>query len=151
MKETERIADQLKLAFHGDAWHGPSVKEALSGVTAEVAAQRPIANAHTVWEIIHHITAWMDITRRRLQGEQVQVTPEMDWPPVTNVTAAGWTESVKHMEKAQSELRKTVLQIPESRLDEPAFTSGDPIYVLLHGIVQHSLYHTGQIVLLRKV
>lgn len=45
MAETLRIADQLKRAFEGEAWHGPAVKEVLAGVTARQTAVRPIAGA----------------------------------------------------------------------------------------------------------
>ena len=52
MSEIKRINDQLKRAFEGTAWHGPSVSEVLAGVTAEQAAAHPIAGAHSIWEIV---------------------------------------------------------------------------------------------------
>ena len=61
MKETGRINDQLQRAFQGKAWHGPSLKEALAGITADQAAARPVGNAHSIWELTHHIGAWADI------------------------------------------------------------------------------------------
>ena len=56
MKESERIADPLRRAWEGEAWHGPPLKEILAGVTAAQAAARPAAAAHSIWEIVHHIT-----------------------------------------------------------------------------------------------
>ena len=61
MKEIERILDQLKRAYEGDAWHGPSVKEVLAGVTAEQAHARPPGNAHTIYELVPHIAVWEDV------------------------------------------------------------------------------------------
>ena len=119
-------------------------------MTAEMASQRPLANAHSIWELVHHITAWADIARRRVEGEKVNVTTELDWPPVNDTTEAGWKESLKRLEHVESDLRKTTLQIPESRLEEPAVEGGSLVYILLHGVVQHALYHAGQIVLLKK-
>jgi len=150
MTETERIADQLRRAFHGDAWHGPSVLEALSEVTAEVAAQRPVAGAHTIWELVHHITAWADIVRRRLERDAFNVTPELDWPPVQETTDAAWNQSVERMKAVESKLRELTLRIPESQLDESADEGAPSRYIVLHGVVQHSLYHAGQIVILKK-
>lgn len=49
MSEIRRIEDQLKRAFEKHAWHGPSVREVLSGVTARRAAAQPIANGHSIW------------------------------------------------------------------------------------------------------
>jgi uncharacterized damage-inducible protein DinB len=151
MRETERIADQLKRAFYGEAWSGPSVKEVLDGVIAEMAATRAISDAHSIWELVHHIGAWVSIVRSRVEGETVTVTDSINFPPVWDTSEAAWAESVKSMQQAEEQLRATILQMPDSRLDQPVVPGGDSVYVLLHGAVQHSLYHAGQIALLKKV
>jgi len=80
MSETRRIAGLLRAAFEGEAWHGPAVKEALAGVGAAQAAARPIARAHTIWEIASHIAAWENVVLRRLAGERVELSDAEDWP-----------------------------------------------------------------------
>ena len=80
--ETSRIADQLRRAFEGEAWHGSSVLEILSGVNAASAAARPLPRSHRIWEIALHIAVWDDAARRRMAGEVVQPTPDEDWPAV---------------------------------------------------------------------
>src|SRR5713226_2034192 len=67
MSEIKRIGDQLKRAFEGKAWHGPSVSEVLAGVTAEQAAAHPLAGAHSIWEITLHIATWERVGRRRIE------------------------------------------------------------------------------------
>jgi hypothetical protein len=150
MKETERIAEQLRLAFYGKAWSGPAVMETVEGVTAAVAARKTIADAHSIWELVHHITAWMDIARRRAVGEQLEVTPEVNFPPVSGLDEAAWKRSLQKMRESEEQMRKTILQLSESRLDEPGVRDGVSVYILVHGAIQHSLYHAGQIMLLRK-
>jgi uncharacterized damage-inducible protein DinB len=150
MTETERIADQLKRAFYGEAWSGPSMREVLEGVTPEMAARKPVDEAHSIWELVHHITAWVDIVRRRVAGETVMVTSTVNFPPVREVTDASWQESITAMNDAEEKLRRCILELPESRFDESVLPTNDSVYVLLHGAVQHSLYHAGQIALLKK-
>src|SRR5436189_6444915 len=90
MTEIDRILDQLKRAFEGQSWHGPSIKELLNGVTAEQACQRPLANAHSIWESVHHIAVWEDVVLRLLQGDPAEVpisSPE-DWLPTENACEA---------------------------------------------------------------
>src|SRR5438034_11536829 len=83
MSEIKRINDQLKRAFEGTAWHGPSVSEVLAGVTAEQAAAHPIAGAHSIWELTLHIATWERAGRRRIQeSDPVEVSDEEDWPAV---------------------------------------------------------------------
>jgi uncharacterized damage-inducible protein DinB len=150
MTELERIHDQLKRAFEGDAWHGPSVREILAGITATQAAKRPIAGAHTIWEIVLHMTTWEDAVRRRALGEKVNVTPEQDWPGVTDSSESAWKAAIAGLEKGHAELRRTIGSLAESRLTEPLVPGGNNGYIQLHGIVQHDLYHAGQIALLKK-
>jgi len=150
MKETQRIADQLKQAFYGDAWSGPSVMEALQGVTAEMAAKRPLSDVHSIWELVHHITAWVKIVRRRVKRESFQVTEDEIFPPVSETSDSAWNASLKQLQQAQHALRETILGLSEERLEEPAVPGGSSVYNQLHGAVQHSLYHAAQIVLLKK-
>ncbi|PYS87293.1 MAG: DinB family protein, partial [Acidobacteria bacterium] len=73
MTEIERILDQLKRAYEGNAWHGPSVREVLAGITAEQAHARPLPNAHSIWELVHHIAVWENVGRRRLTGDRAAI------------------------------------------------------------------------------
>lgn len=91
MKKMERIADQLQRAFKGDAWHGPSVMEILKGINAAQASSKPLASAHSIWEIVLHLSAWEDFVRRRLEGERiVGPSPQEDWPPLRESSETTW-------------------------------------------------------------
>jgi len=151
MKEAECIADQLRRAWEGEAWHGPSLKEILTGITAAQAAARPIAAAHSIWELVHHITAWEGIVLRRLGGEVVKdVSSEIDWPPVGEKSEAAWQRALAALEESNRKLREAIARLPDERLHERVPGKQDNFYLELHGIVQHDLYHAGQIALLKK-
>ncbi|MFQ5695246.1 MAG: DinB family protein [Terriglobia bacterium] len=153
MSEVERLHDQLRRAFEGEAWHGPPVREVLAGVTAEQAAQHPLPKAHSIWELVHHIAAWEAIVRRRLLGDAVKdVTTEMDWPPVRETSEAAWKHALAELERGHRELRETVGELREERLSErvPGHEGEYSVYELVQGIVQHDLYHAGQIAILKK-
>jgi uncharacterized damage-inducible protein DinB len=150
MSELEKIADQLQSAYAGGAWHGPSVLEALQGVTPEIALRRPIPVAHNIWELTHHIGAWADIPRRRLAGEVFEITPAVNFPPVVETSEAGWRSSLNQLAESQKKLVNAILAFDEKRLDERTVKDGPTIYTVLHGVVQHHVYHAGQIMLLKK-
>ena len=148
--ECDRIADQFYRGVEGDAWHGPPVRALLADVTAETAAARPIPSAHTIWELVLHMTAWAEIARRRVAGEVVEPTPAEDWPTPPQPSATAWNEAVAALERAHGELRRAALALGESHLEDR--TPGKPhtLYVLLHGLLQHTLYHAGQIAILKR-
>ena len=151
--ETSRIADQLRRAFAGEAWHGPALLEILDGLTAAGAAARPLPGAHSIWEIVRHIAVWDDAARRRMAGEVVQPAPHEDWPEVSETTAGTWARALEHLERTHDALVQAVTACPDSRLAEKV-PGKEPdyytLYYMLHGIVQHELYHAGQISLLKK-
>jgi uncharacterized damage-inducible protein DinB len=152
--EAARIAGQLRRAFDGEAWHGDSLFEILKGVTAERAAARPIKNAHTIWELVLHIAAWDGDVRRRLDGVAVTLTDAENFPPVKDTSEAAWAKAVAEVRLAHEELMAAVSALPDSRLYEVVPDKEGAhytFYYMLHGVVQHELYHAGQIALLKKM
>ena len=150
MQEVKAIADQLKRAYEGQAWHGPSIKEILADVTAEQAARRPVAGGHSIWEIVLHITAWEGAVRSRLEGDYLQEPAEGDWPAIDDGGEASWRETLARLESTHMKLRETVQRLDGARLFEPLAEGKPSAYFTIHGIIQHDLYHAGQIALLKK-
>lgn len=150
MSEIKRIEDQLKRAFEGNAWHGPGVLEILKDVSASRAAARPLPEAHSIWELVLHITAWEGVCRRRLEGDRAQIPDEEDWPSVGETSELAWQQAREALVEGHRKLRQAIGQIDESRLDEPILPDMSSVYVTLHGAVQHDLYHAGQIAILKK-
>lgn len=150
MKEISRILDQMDRAFSGDAWHGPNLMTVLDGVSAEDASKHPIRGAHSIWELVHHIGSWKTISRHRLAGENVEITPERDWPPVWEVSEAAWKRALENLMDSHSRLRESVRHVSNEHLEEKAAGPNYTRYVVLHGVIQHDLYHAGQIVMLKK-
>jgi uncharacterized damage-inducible protein DinB len=150
MQEFKGIADQLKRAYEGQAWHGPSLKEILAGVTAEQAARRPVTGAHSIWEIVLHIVAWEGVVRVRLEGEYLNEPSEGDWPAVEDTSESAWTETLAKLESNHMRLREAIAPLDAARLFEPLAEGKPSAYFTIHGIIQHDLYHAGQIALLKK-
>ncbi len=105
MNEINRILDQMDRAFAGDAWHGPSLESLLDGISAEDASKHPVRGAHSIWELVNHIAAWNSIVRRRAEGTAVEVSTEMDWPPVWETTEVTWQRSLEHLRDCRARLR----------------------------------------------
>jgi uncharacterized damage-inducible protein DinB len=153
MTEPFRLADQIRRAFEGSAWHGDSVLELLADINAARASARPIRDAHSIWEILLHIAAWDDAVRRRASGTTVTLTDEQNFPPVSDPTEAAWSQAIESTQKTHNELIKAVASFPESRLTEQVPGKTEKyynFYYMFSGIVQHELYHAGQIALLKK-
>jgi uncharacterized damage-inducible protein DinB len=154
ISEVDRIRDQFRRAFEGEAWHGPAVLSILKDITAQQAAAHPIPGAHSIWELTLHIAAWESAIRRRLAGDPAQLSDAEDWQPISDTSEAAWEKTKQHLVDNHRELLNAIANVDESRLNDSIIT--DPstpyssVYVTLHGGVQHNLYHAGQIAMLKK-
>jgi hypothetical protein len=154
MTEQTRLADTILRAYEGEAWHGPSLTEVLEGVDA-VQSSTKKGDAHTIWELTLHITAWLDIVRRRLEGERLDdtnLTIVDDWPPAPKeVTDAKWSETKDALGTASHRLATVVADFPAAKLDVQVPGKDYSYSVMLHGAAQHALYHAGQIAVLKRI
>jgi len=148
--ESSRIADQLRRAFEGNAWHGPALLELLAGVDAATAAAKPLPKVHSIWELVLHIAAWDNAALRRLDGVKWQPTGPANFPPLPKPTEPAWRKAVSEAKRTHDALVKTVAALPDSRLRDRVPGKRYDFCHMLHGIAQHELYHAGQIAILKK-
>jgi uncharacterized damage-inducible protein DinB len=150
LSEGARIADQLRRAFDGSAWHGPGLLELLEDVNATAAAARPLPKVHSIWELVLHIAVWDDAGLRRLEGKKWQPTGLANFPLVSKPTESAWRKAIAATKRTHDTLVRTVAALSDSRLGDRVPGKRYDFYHMLHGIAQHELYHAGQIAILKK-
>jgi DinB superfamily len=150
--ECSRVADQLRRAFNGDAWHGPSLGELLEGVTAEQASARPMASAHSIWELVAHIDAYLRASCEAAEGGTMPKVygTARDWPAIDDHSAAAWNQANQLFFQNAERLRQAIERFSDARLEDIVPGREYDFYRLFHGNVQHALYHGGQIAQLKK-
>jgi len=150
MSETERIWNQLQRSFEGnEAWHCPSLRDLLAAVSAEQAHAHPLPGAPSIWELLLHTTAYERHACRRLAGEAAPTLPDAQaWPKPDDASAEAWLRAKLDFGEARRLLRQAVAAFPEDRLGEAVPGREYSFYVLLHGVVEHALYHAGQVEML---
>jgi uncharacterized damage-inducible protein DinB len=157
LSEISRLVDQLEREYSGDPWHGSPMLQILEGLDAVAAERKPIAGAHSIWELVLHVTGWKREVARRTMGAPAGEPADGDWPEVGEPTEARWRAALEDLNAAHLELIAAIRALPEARLFEPTndprnrpLGTGVSYYVLLHGAVQHDVYHAGQIALLKR-
>ena len=147
----ERLIRQLHNTYHGPSWHGPTLRELLEDVSAKQAARKGIRNAHSIWEIVLHAAAWKRAVKERLKGTATSLQGEADWPPVTNDSDTAWQAAQADLDQAHEELVERVRELGPAELDRYAPAQKVSLYSTIHGVIQHDIYHAGQIALLKKL
>ena len=158
MSLIDQVVDQLHRAFDGEAWHGPALMEVLEGIDAETAAERPIPGAHSIWELVVHITAWEEVVARRIQGQAATVSDEENFGhksgqtsgPKSPASDSAWRDAVAKLRDTHNNLIKLAASLSEPQLNEIAPGKDYSLMFMLLGTVEHAAYHGGQIALLRR-
>src|ERR1043165_7996833 len=118
MTRAAKLAQDIERTVSGPMWHGSALGALLDGVTADEAAARSIPGAHSVWEIVLHVIAWADVSRARVQGDQMQdPAPDVDWPPVADRSAAAWQATLDRLTLSHRQLAAVVRVLDEAALD----------------------------------
>jgi uncharacterized damage-inducible protein DinB len=151
MDDARRIADRITSTVAGPMWHGPALAELLKDVTPADAAARPIGQAHSIWELVLHMTSWAEIVRTRLRiVPTAEPTTAEDWPPVAGHSKADWENAVARMETAFRELADDTTKLEDYKLTWVVPGRDHSVEDMLHGVIAHGAYHGGQIALLKR-
>jgi len=142
MRENYRIMDQLRRAVYGDAWHGDALFEVLQGVSAPEATVKVGGVGHSIEEMTLHVAAWLEAAERRIGGDPAILLGEADWP------VGGDWDGAK--ERARLAAERLLDMVEHADLDAAVPGKAYDNYHLLHGVIQHTLYHAGQIAVQKR-
>jgi DinB superfamily len=149
MKTADAMLAILEEGYRKKAWHGPTLKQSLKGVTAKQAAWRPGKGRHNIWELTLHAAYWKYAARRRLvggkqgsfvlKGHNFFLRPEQG-----KFTESAWIADKAILENEHRELRRAMSKALGKSPDRKKLRT-------IYGVALHDVYHTGQIRLLRRL
>ena len=149
MNSVQLVLALLEEAYNRKTWHGPNLRQALKGVTAEAAAWRPGRGKHNIWEEALHAAYWKYAMRRRLEGGKRGsfVLPGSNFfprPEKGKLTENNWSADLELLDREHRALQATVRKVL-TRNTSAKLLSG------IYGVAFHDVYHAGQIRLLRRL
>lgn len=151
---TTLLIELLEQAYSGKAWHGPTLRGALRGVTWKEALWRPGWRRHCIWELTLHAAYWKYAVRRRLGGGPPGAFPRKpsNWPRLPErPSARAWAADIRLLDAEHRALLAVVKAFPPGRLDERSPGRAWRNIEQIYGVASHDLYHTGQIQLVKRL
>ena len=142
MNETKQIADSYRAATGKGAWYGPTLAEMLAGISPDLATTPPVPGAHTISELLQHLLLWNERIRNTSDSNPMpRWDAEKEWaePPIS------WNELVARWNQSRDLLEDKIRNFPIEDLGKEVPGRSYPYETMLHGIVQHAIYHSGQI------
>ena len=150
MSEIDRILNRYDEVLRGAAWHGDPMWQILEGISAETAAVRPLPGAHTIWEIAMHMMFWEEVATERLAGLRAGLVEERNFPPMPEHTEEAWSKMLDQLRASNRSFRQALSQLDVAKLDDLSAAGKRTFYDEAHGLIEHHIYHLGQIALLKK-
>ena len=146
------LINLLNAGFHGGAWHGPSLLELTKGIKVKAAAYKP-GDIHNIAELIYHITSWRLFALKKIQGDAVYNidNEKMNFGDIQKVDEFELETLMMELTLSQDELTRALETKDDSFLNEIVPGAEYTFDTLLHGIIQHDVYHSGQISIIRKL
>lgn len=144
--EIDRITSLLISSFSGPhPWYGSPVIEVLTGINESNASKKLTENTHSIIELVLHMAAWRNFVTMKLKGIAFEMTPELNYPK-----PGKWEDALTSLQQSQKDLLAALASFPEDKLFAIVPARKYDFYTMLHGIVDHDVYHLGQIALIKK-
>lgn len=138
----------LQNNYNGSPWYGESLREKLDRIGEEEAFAVPIAGMHSIAQQVAHLLAWRRLLAERIKGNnhfQIQIDSSRDWPPHELLRRKGWPKLLEELEANQMELIRLLEAENDTLLERPLPDGKHNFRLLIDGILQHDVYHNGQI------
>jgi uncharacterized damage-inducible protein DinB len=152
-KEISGLIRKMKSVYQGDPWYGEPIKKVLQDIDAEKVFNKPIPQAHSMAELLTHIISWRELLNKRLHGDDsfsVRQKESFDWKRIDPDPKTAWENLKKALEINQQQIIDGLEQANDDLLKQKVAKRKYNYRYLIKGLIQHDIYHLGQIALLKK-
>ena len=151
MNLSKQITKHLRDVYSGGNYAGVNLKETLAGVDGKMATSK-FGSLNTILALVYHINYYVIAVSKVLQGEPLNASDKFSFDHPQIQTEEEWKSFLDQFWADAENLAALVEQLPESKFSE-AFLDGKygTYYRNIAGVVEHTHYHLGQIVLIKKL
>ena len=158
MTTSEKLIHELTKVLSERPWYGSSVYAIIEPITFEAAYEKPPGSVHNIAEIIMHMVAWTEEVMDRMNGMTASVPTSGDWPETGAPDEQKWQNYVDDLKLVNVNLLGVIQNFPPEQWDDPIndernreLGTGVSYEALIEGLLQHHVYHSGQIALLLRI
>ncbi|HLX90731.1 MAG TPA: DinB family protein [Puia sp.] len=147
--EIEKFADSLKDVLWQDPWYGDSVYSIIGDVDPRLVAKNP-GTAHSPLELLYHMCSWAEFVLAQVKKDLagVEAAEKNNWRDMSSCT---WEDGVDLLKKTHEQILASLEEKSDSLLEEQAINRTFNYRYLLYGLIQHNIYHAGQIAYAGKI
>jgi uncharacterized damage-inducible protein DinB len=151
--EIRAIVESIHSLMTGHPWFGRNAQELLGEVSPELAYTKPGEADHSLCDLLWHMNTWAQFTVNRIQGSKKKDAasdPSLDWRK-TGPRGNTWDKGMKEFTAIHKKIITLLRDRDDAWLDKKVDFREYNFRFLLHGMIQHDIYHLGQIAYLNKL
>jgi uncharacterized damage-inducible protein DinB len=151
MHLTAQIAKHFRDIHFGGNWTSVNLKDSLADVSWQQATTQ-VHSFNTIAKLTYHVNYYVQEVLKVLQGEALTASDKFSFDVPLIQSQADWEKLMNKTWAEAEQFASLIEQLPESKLVE-VFTDEKygNYYRNLHGIIEHTHYHLGQIILIKKI
>ncbi len=152
-KEIKSIIRNLQNVNAGEPWFGRPVYELLEEIDPSIVYTKPNDNSHSLIELLYHMITWAEFTLKRIEGDKEQdlaAFEQMDWRKIKPAVHT-WEKGLKEYKKVHNTIAALLETKDDEFLKEIVDYRKYNFRFLLNGLIQHNIYHAGQVAYLNKL
>ncbi len=151
-QEIDAIIKDIDLVLFGEPWFGRSLFSLLADVHPADVFKKPNGEGHSLIELVYHMVTWADFTLHRLRGDKekdLKTFEELDWRSIDPLLHT-WSKGLSELESLHQKIIMELKAKDDSILDKKVDYREYNFRFLLKGLIQHDIYHLGQIAYVTK-
>ena len=153
-KETLYIIKSFESTLSGQPWFGRAVYEILGEVDESKANTKPNGTEHSMTDLIWHMNTWAEFTLGALEnrsGEEMNKIEANDWRAI-DPKFHTWKKGIEQLKTTHNKIVELLMQKEDDTFLKDIVTNRQYNFrFLLNGLVQHNIYHLGQIAYVKKM
>jgi uncharacterized damage-inducible protein DinB len=152
-KEIQTIVSELQNVNSGEPWFGRAVYEILDEVEPTTAFMKPNNTEHSQIELLYHMITWSEFTLARIEKDQIRdmaAFEKLDWRKI-DASKHSWIKGLAIFKSVNKKIIDSLQKKTDDFLEEKVDYRKYNFRFLINGLIQHHIYHLGQIAYLRKL
>ena len=151
--ELRSIIDNIESVLHGHPWFGRNVTDLLGDINPRHAYSKPGNADHSACDLLWHMISWATFTANRIEGstkKDVATDETLDWRK-TSPKTYNWEKGLKEFTAIHKKIITRLRTKDDEWLEKTVAYREYNFRYLLHGLIQHNIYHIGQVAYLNKL
>jgi uncharacterized damage-inducible protein DinB len=153
MPKSSTLLQNFKGSYDGKNWYADSLKNILKDVDGHLAFTAPPGKRNSIASLLHHMMSWKKLAIRQMQGDKnytINQKASFSLKEYGRTTEKAWEKLLKQYDQTHQELMQLLKKADKKLLAQKVTGRNFTLQYLINGVLQHDIYHTGQIALLKQ-